>query len=92
MNSDFKRNLCFTTAILIFIAGIIGGCYVGIWLMFIKPLIEIGRMYDEGSLTGSIIISVILKFIFSSFVGSVIFYACTYIAREIIGIGENIEN
>lgn len=92
MSSELKRNLCFTTAVIIFIAGIVGGIYVGLWLMFLKPLIMVGRMYDAGTLTGAIIISMILKFIFSSLAGSSIFYACTYIAREIIEIGENVKD
>lgn len=57
---------------LLIIAGIVGGLYVGGWLMFIKPIIEACKAFDAGTLTGTIVGFTVLKCIFASFVGSII--------------------
>ena len=60
--------------VLLIIAGIVGGLYVGGWLMFIKPIIEACKAFDAGTLTGMIVGVTVLKCIFASFVGSIIAY------------------
>lgn len=53
--------------------GLIGGTYVGGYLMFIKPILECLSMYDAGLLTGSMIGITILKCFFAGTVAGVIF-------------------
>lgn len=54
------------------IIGIVTGLYVGGWLMFIQPILEVCRCFDAGTLTGTIIGVTILKCVFSGAVGSII--------------------
>ena len=61
--------------VLIMIAGILCGLYVGGWLMFIQPIIEACKAFDAGTLTGLMVGITVLKCIFASFVGSVVAYA-----------------
>lgn len=60
--------------ILIMIAGILGGLYVGGWLMFLQPIIEACRAFDAGILTGLMVGITVLKCIFASTVGTIIAY------------------
>ena len=57
---------------LLIILGILGGLYVGGWLMFIKPILYACRAFDEGILTGTIVGITILKCIFAGSVGTII--------------------
>ena len=57
---------------LLMIIGIAAGLYVGGWLMFIQPILEVCRCFDAGTLTGTIIGVTILKCVFSGAVGSII--------------------
>jgi hypothetical protein len=57
------------------IIGIVGSLYVGGWVMFIQSIIEACRHFDAGTLTGIIVGVTILKCIFASTVGILIFYA-----------------
>ena len=57
--------------------------YVGGWLMFIRPIIEACRHFDAGTLTGVIIGVTILKCIFASTVGIIIFYVGAAISKAI---------
>ena len=59
-------------AILVIVAGIIGGLYVGGWMLFIQPIIAACRSFDAGTLTAYIVGITILKCIFASAVGSFI--------------------
>ena len=59
---------------LLVVAGIIGGLYIGGWMMFITPIIEACKAFDAGTLTGAIVGITVLKCIFASAVGSVIAY------------------
>ena len=65
--------------IIIMLFSVILGCYIGMWQMFIQPIMYACQMFDVGALTGTIIGVTILKCIFSSFVGI-----------AIIGIGVSI--
>jgi len=61
---------------ILFIAlGILGGLYVGGWMMFIQPIISACKAFDIGELTGMIVGVTILKCIFASAVGSFIVWA-----------------
>lgn len=70
-------------ALIVFIAGIVLGVYVGGWQMFIHPIIEACRHFDAGTLTGVIIGTTVLKCIFASVVGSLIIYVGAIIAQVI---------
>jgi hypothetical protein len=61
-------------AILVMLAGVVGGLYVGAWLMFIKPIIEACLAFDTGTLTGLMVGTTILKCIFAGTVGGLIYY------------------
>lgn len=58
--------------VLLMILGVVGGLYVGGWLMFIQPIIDACKSFDAGTLTGTIVGITVLKCIFASFVGGVI--------------------
>jgi hypothetical protein len=60
--------------VLLMIAGIVGGLYVGGWVLFIQPIIEACQAFDAGTLTGTIVGITVLKCIFASAVGSIIAY------------------
>jgi hypothetical protein len=71
-----RRNLIkYICAWTCLIGGIVGSLYVGGWVMFIQPIIEACRHFDAGTLTGIIVGVTILKCIFASTVGLIIFYA-----------------
>lgn len=57
---------------LIIAVGVVGGLYVGGWLMFIQPIIEACKAFDAETLTGLIIGLTILKCIFATVVSSII--------------------
>lgn len=59
--------------ILLIVAGVIGGLYVGGWLMFIQSIIGACKAFDAHTLTGVIIGWTIIKCMFASFVGYVVF-------------------
>ena len=60
------------------IASFVAGFYVGIWVMFIQPIIYACQCFDTGTLTATIIAITILKVIFSGFVGCLVIIAgCT---------------
>ena len=57
---------------LLIAAGVVGGLYVGGYLMFIQPIIEACKAFDTGTLTGLIIGVTVLMCIFATAVGSII--------------------
>lgn len=59
---------------LFYIVGIVGGLYVGGWLMFIKPIIEACQRFDAGTLTGMIVGTTVLKCIFANPIGLFVAY------------------
>jgi hypothetical protein len=65
---------------IIFIGSIVGGLYIGGWLMFVQPIIEACKAFDAGTLTGLIVGTTILKCIFASTVGGLIAYIGAQIA------------
>ena len=60
--------------VLLMIAGVVGGLYVGGWMLFIQPIIEACQAFDAGTLTGTIVGITVLKCIFASGIGSIIAY------------------
>lgn len=60
-------------AILIF-GGLIFAGYVGIWEMFIGPIIDACKAFDEGVLTALIIGKTVLKCCFASTVSALIIW------------------
>ena len=60
---------------LLIIAGALGGLYIGGWCMFIQPIIDVCKAFDAGTLTGMIVGVTVIKCIFASFVGWLIFAA-----------------
>ncbi len=61
-------------SILLIIAGIVCGVYVGAWLLFIKPIMAICMAIDSGSVTAMVIGMGIIKFLLASPVAGVIIY------------------
>ena len=70
---------------LVLIAGIILGIYVGGYIMFVDPIIEACKHFDAGTLTGMVVGATVLKCIFASVVGWIIFYVGVIISKAIIG-------
>jgi hypothetical protein len=68
---------------LFIIAGVVGGLYIGGWIMFIQPIIEACKHFDAGTLTGVMVGVTILKCIFASTVGSLIIYVSAAIAKAV---------
>ena len=65
---------------IIFIGSVVGGLYVGGWMMFIQPIIEACKAFDAGTLTGLIVGITVLKCIFAGTVGSIIVWIGSAIA------------
>lgn len=60
---------------LILLAGIVGGLYVGGYLMFIKAILIACHAFDIGSLTAVLVGKTIIKCVFASVVGRLIAFA-----------------
>jgi len=69
---------------LFIIVGIVGGLYIGGWMLFIQPIIEACQAFDTGTLTGTIVGITILKCFFASVVGSIIAYVGVLIGNLIL--------
>lgn len=61
------------------------GVYVGLWLMFIQPIITMCAAYDAGTLSAMIVGVSVIKMIFASFVGWLIVYISLTIGKVICG-------
>lgn len=66
---------------IVLIGSVVGGAYVGGWLMFIQPIIEACKAFDAGTLTGLMVGTTVLKCIFASTVGGFIVYIGATISR-----------
>lgn len=73
---------------MLIVAGVVGGLYVGGWIMFIQPIIKACKAFDAGTLTGLIVGVTVLKCIFASAVGTIIGYVGVLIGTLVKGIGE----
>ena len=60
--------------VVIIIASIAGGLYLGGWILFIKPILDACAAFDAGTLTSTVRVITILKCIIASAVGGVIAY------------------
>lgn len=78
-----KNVLKQITGVVLMISGVFSGIYVGGWLMFLKPILVAIAAYDTGTLTGMIIFSTIIKCIFASAVGFLIFYLLFWLGANI---------
>lgn len=67
-------------AFLVAAAGVITGLYVGVWLLFIQPIIQACATFDAGTLTGMIVGMTVLKCVFASFVTGIIIVISFWIA------------
>ena len=70
-------------AILIFIIGVLLGCYFGGWVMFIKPIIDCLAAFDAGVLTGMMVGITIIKCLFATTVGIIIVWVGAIVAAII---------
>lgn len=71
--------------IILMLASIAGGLYVGGWLMFIQPILDACAHFDAGTLTGAIVGATVLKCVFASAVGSAITYIGILVGRIVCG-------
>ena len=67
----------------VLIGSIVGGLYVGGWMMFIQPIIEACKAFDAGTLTGLIVGTTVLKCVFASAVGGIIVWIGAVIANSL---------
>lgn len=68
---------------IVLIGSIVGGLYVGGWVMFIQPIIEACMAFDAGTLTGLIVGTTVLKCVFASAVGGIIVWIGAVIVLKI---------
>lgn len=57
---------------MIMLLGVAAGLYVGLWLMFIRPIIETAAAFDNGTITAMMAAGAILQVLLSTGTGSVI--------------------
>lgn len=62
----------------------IAGLYVGGWLMFAQPILDMCIQLDAGTLTATVVGITILKCIFASTVGTIVFFVGVFISDAII--------
>lgn len=67
-------------AVLIFLVGIFAACYTGVWVLFIKPIIECCKAFDAGTLTGVMVGVTVMKCIFAGTVAGIIVWISSIIA------------
>ena len=68
-------------AILIFIAGLVLACYVGGWILFIKPIRAACAAFDAGTLTATVLGVTVIKCLLASAVASAIIGVASAIAK-----------
>lgn len=73
---------------IVFIGSATYGVYVGAWLMFIKPIIELCKAFDAGTLTGLLVGTTVLKCLFASVVGWLIVYIGAAVANRLMKTGK----
>ena len=73
----------YAIAWIIAVGGVALGIYVGLWLMFIKPILGCCTAYDLGMLTGHMIGITIIKCLFATPVANIIVTVIGAIAKEI---------
>lgn len=73
--------------ILLITVGILGGLYVGGWLMFIYPILEACSAFDNGTLTAMLIGVTVFKVIFAGVTGIAIAWLGFLLGAIIIQLG-----
>lgn len=76
-----KRGIRSFLAVACLLAGIIGGIYVGGWLMMVKPILTACAAFDAGTLTATAVGITVLKFIFGGTVGATIFAVGSFVGN-----------
>lgn len=71
-------------AIIVLALSFILAAYVGLWLMFIDPILYACSCFDAGTLTGTVIGMTILKCIFASPVAGIILFIGAGISNIIV--------
>lgn len=93
MNEEEKRlkrrkeyiEILHALAVIFFVIfGILAAAYVGLYLMFIKSIIDCAMAFDAGTLNGGLIIWSAVKMIFAGSVGYLILVFNLMIARRIV--------
>lgn len=83
-----KRHIKFKVrtvlGVLIMVVGFAIAGYMGIWEMFIGPIIDACKHFDAGTLTGLIIGKTVIKCIFASTVSSLIAWVSYITGMSII--------
>ena len=83
-----KRHIKFKVrtvlGVLIMVVGFAIAGYIGIWEMFIGPIIDACKHFDAGTLTGLIIGKTVIKCIFASTVSSLIAWVSYITGMSII--------
>ena len=83
-----KRHIKFKVrtvlGVLIMVVGFAIAGYMGIWEMFIGPIIDACKHFDAGTLTGLIIGKTVIKCVFASTVSSLIAWLSYFVGMSII--------
>lgn len=83
-----KRHIKFKVrtvlGVLIMVVGFAIAGYMGIWEMFIGPIIDACKHFDAGTLTGLMVGKTIIKCIFASTVSSLIAWLSYFVGMSII--------
>ena len=83
-----KRHIKFKVrtvlGVLIMVVGFAIAGYIGIWEMFIGPIIDACKHFDAGTLTGLMVGKTIIKCIFASTVSSLIAWVSYFTGMSII--------
>lgn len=83
-----KRHIKFKVrtvlGVLIIVVGFAIAGYMGIWEMFIGPIIDACKHFDAGTLTGLMVGKTIIKCIFASTVSSLIAWLSYFVGMSII--------
>lgn len=83
-----KRHIKFKVrtvlGVLIMVVGFAIAGYMGIWEMFIGPIIDACKHFDAGTLTGLMVGKTIIKCVFASTVSSLIAWASYFAGMSII--------
>lgn len=67
-----KNILKILLGLLFIIAGVVGGIYLGFWVMFVGGILEIARAIDLHTVTAMLIAINIIKIFFAFVVGLII--------------------
>ena len=68
---------------IVLVGSVLCGLYVGGWLMFIKPILDVCNAFDAGTITGLLIGTAVLKCLFASVAGWLIVYVGAAVANRL---------